>query len=236
MNYFILPNGNLLFTVSPQYISKYKDDIENATTTRDLLELSGMLGNGWYDGDGQVGLTSCDIITDHVNEDSELVESSNIWAFLDSYTHSYADKLFADGFLIFTAHEENEDVKPTYPTNVYEAILYTKAMNWNTLEIYDGRIYYDSMHRTYKMFPQAKDAKVSLNVGNPLNAATHINDAKNTYTNCPFIGVQVLEYYNGYYWIGNIISDFYRGEVRTDTDGNRNISDLIFLQTPDMLY
>ena len=231
MNYYILPNGNLLFTVTP---TEMLDMDKEVLFPVDLLEESGALGNGFHDCTDMIGLTSAPAICDDLDDEGYPSDTANVWYYADYNTCLEKEVLLNQGYVVYTAHEDNEVGAVEYPSNVLDAIFFTKAMFWKNLSFCGGKMMFQNGVYSGQISSVIRDGQINLDLG----FQAMVNCLQG-YMQVGYWGVKVLEYNPDNQLIElDVILNSYdgerpKGEVRTAINGNRHINNLIILETPD---
>ena len=120
MNYpfTLLDNGNLKVTLTVDDLAEHNEN-EYACIAA-MLEQFQLLGNGWSDVTGDIGLTNADAIGYDVeyNDNGEVIDMPLMWYHNSYMIRSWEDDIAEQGYAIFTAHETND---LSYAKNIVES-------------------------------------------------------------------------------------------------------------------
>lgn len=112
VNLVELESGNLQIIIKDR--EELQDVIDRGQDERDalfdILERTGLIGNGW----GvifEAGLTEAPVIGYDldIDDDGEIVSAEKLWYYNEYMVKSYLTQLMEDGYVIFTAHQDNKN-------------------------------------------------------------------------------------------------------------------------------
>jgi hypothetical protein len=112
-----LGNGNLkiVLTDKEELLNVIDRKQDERDALYDMLERSGLTKNGWWGVIFNAGLTEAPTVGEDVfcDADSGNVNAENIWYYNEYMIKDYLSELKENGYVIFTAHQENkkEEVK-----------------------------------------------------------------------------------------------------------------------------